>query len=96
MAAKLNIKLTIAGKAYPLSIDREKEQKYRRAERDINTLVAKFESRFRAQPEDYLAMTALQLAISNIESEMSRNLSSEREQLIELDKELDSYLNSLK
>lgn len=97
MSTKLNIKLNIAGNSYPLSIDSEKEEKYRRAEKDINELVTKYQTRFRASKEmDYLAMAALQLSVSNVEAEMSRSLGEDRDALVEIDKELDEYLNSLK
>ena len=91
--AKFNIKLTIAGKSYPLSIEREAEEKYRRAERQINELVAKFRGRFRAEPEDYLAMAALQIAVHNVEMEMSRTVAGDDvEALKELDARLDTLL----
>ena len=96
MDSKLNIRLNIAGKSYPLSIEREKEEKYRRAEKEINDLVTKFRSRFRAESEDYLAMTALQISLANVELEMSRSLGEDIDALVDIDKELDAYLSSLK
>ena len=96
MDSKLNIRLNIAGKSYPLSIEREKEEKYRRAEKEINDLVTKFRSRFRAESEDYLAMTALQISLANVEWEMSRSLGEDIDALVDIDKELDAYLSSLK
>lgn len=96
MDSKLNIRLNIAGKSYPLSIEREKEEKYRRAEKEINDLVTKFRSRFRAESEDYLAMAALQISLANVEFEMSRSLGEDIDALVDIDKELDEYLSSLK
>lgn len=96
MNSKLNIKLNIAGKSYPLSIEREKEEKYRRAEKEINELVTKFRSRFRAESEDYLAMAALQISLANVELEMSRSLGDDIDALVDIDRELDEYLSSLK
>lgn len=96
MNSKLNIKLNIAGKSYPLSIEREKEEKYRRAEKEINDLVTKFRSRFRAESEDYLAMAALQISLANVELEMSRSLGDDIDALVDIDRELDEYLSSLK
>ncbi len=96
MNSKLNIKLNIAGKSYPLSIEREKEEKYRRAEKEINDLVTKFRSRFRAESEDYLAMAALQISLANVELEMSRSLGDDIDALVDIDRELDTYLSSLK
>ncbi len=96
MAPKLNIKLNIAGRSYPLSIDREKEEKYRRAEREVNEMVTLFRSRFRAEDQDYLAMAALQIARDKVELEMSRSLGDDIDALVEIDKELASYLDTLK
>lgn len=93
---KLNIKLTIAGKSFPLSIERENEEKYRRAEAEINDLVTEFRTRFRAPDEDYLAMAALQIALANVEMEMSRSLGDEIDSLVEIDRRLDDYLNSIR
>lgn len=95
MSEKFNIKLTIAGKSYPLTIEREKEEKYRRAEREINTLVSMYKTRFRAEPEDYLAMAALQISVNNVEMEMSRSLGDDIDKLVELDTRLDNYLNNI-
>lgn len=95
MSTKLNIKLTIAGKSYPLSIERENEEKYRRAEAEINHLVTEFRTRFRAGDEDYLAMAALQIALANVELEMSRSLGDEIDSLVEIDRRLEEYLDSL-
>ncbi len=95
MSQKLNIKLTIAGKGYPLSIERENEEKYRRAEAEINDLVTEFRGRFRAETEDYLAMAALQIALANVEMEMSRSLGDEIDALVDIDRQLGSYLDSL-
>ncbi|MBQ4278421.1 MAG: cell division protein ZapA [Rikenellaceae bacterium] len=96
MADKLNIKLNIAGKPYPLSIERSDEEKYRRAERDVNMLVSTYKKHFRAEAEDYLAMAALQLAVNNIDSEMNRGLGEAEGELIDLDRQLDEYLGNLK
>ena len=60
---KFNIKLNIAGKSYALSIEREKEAIFRRAEKEVNRLTAAVESQYMAEREDYLAVVALQLAV---------------------------------
>ena len=96
MSSKLNIKLNIAGKSYPLSIERDDEEKYRKAEKEINDLVAKFMSRFRAESEDYLAMAALQISLANVEMELSRSLGEDIDRLVELDSELAAYIDGLR
>jgi hypothetical protein len=92
---KLNIKLTIAGKPYPLSIEREKEERYRRAESDINKIVTEFRGRFRAETYDYLALAAFQIALVNVDMEMSRSLGEEVDELRALDCELQGYLDEV-
>ena len=62
MAATRRISVRLAGKEYPMTIPQAEEEKYRRAARDINSLIAVYKTRFMAEPEDYLAMAALQVA----------------------------------
>lgn len=92
MSGKFNIRLTIAGKVYPLTIARDKEEVYRKAEREINALVTKYKTRFRAETDDYLAMSALQIAVNNVEMELSRSLGDDIDKLVELDARLDGYI----
>ena len=65
----LKIKLDVAGKTYPLEIDARNEEMYRLAARDINKLLAMAQQSrvdgFGVQ--DYLAMVAVDLMISNIQ-----------------------------
>lgn len=92
----MDIKLTIAGKVFPLAIDREKEERYRRAEAEINKIVTEFRGRYRAEREDYLALAALRIALENVDMEMSRSLGDDIDALKEIDKELDDYLGAVK
>ena len=92
---KFKITLTIAGNSYPMHIERAMEEKYRRAEREINELVTKFRGRFRAENENYLAMAALQIALANVEMEMSRSLGEDIDRLVDMDRRLEEYLSSL-
>lgn len=65
---RLNIKLEIAGKTYPMVIDASNEEIYRLAAREINNRLAKAQQTrvdgFIMQ--DYLAIVAVDLMISNI------------------------------
>ena len=54
MAATRRISVRLAGKEYPMTIPQAEEEKYRRAARDINSLIAAYKTRFMAEPEDYL------------------------------------------
>ena len=93
---KFNIKLNIAGKSYALSIEREKEAIFRRAEKEVNRLTAAVESQDMAEREDYLAVVALQLAVRAVELESSRSLGKDIDRLDELDRMLEDHLNKLK
>jgi cell division protein ZapA len=96
VADKLDIKLTIAGKVYPLAIDRDKEERYRRAEAEINKIVTEFRGRYRAEREDYLALAALRIALENVDMEMSRSLGEEIDALKEIDRQLDDYIGAIR
>ncbi len=107
MADKQKITLRIGGKSYPFILKEdagetmtlaEKEELYRLAEQEVNAYAAQLEKKryegFAMQ--DYLALTALQLAITNISLTRSRSLLSEdMERLEELDGRLDAFLNRL-
>mgnify|MGYP001080314949 CR=1 FL=1 len=93
---KFNIRLNVAGKSYAFSIEREKEEIFRRAEKEVNRLTAVVESQYMADREDYLAVVALQLAVRVLELESSRSLGKEIDRLDELNRRLDEHLNKLR
>lgn len=93
---KLDIKLKIAGKSYSMRIEPHKEEIYRLAEREVNRYVTKYEQ---AHLDgygvgDYLAIVALQLAVSNIRLSQSREIGSEElKRIAELAKEVGAHLD---
>jgi cell division protein ZapA len=64
MAEPLKIKVTIAGRVYPINVKNENEEEGRRkAAKHINDLVTKFEKNYAvSDKQDVLAMCALQFA----------------------------------
>lgn len=92
---KVNIRLNIAGKSYALSIEREKEEIFSKAEKEVNRLLATVESQYMAEREDYLTVIALQLAVKAVELENSRSLGKDIDSLTELDRTLGEYLDKL-
>lgn len=63
MADKLKIKLSIADRVYPLTIDPSQEEGLRKATKDIETMVKQFEQSYAVRDkQDVLAMCALQFA----------------------------------
>lgn len=107
MAEEQAIKLKIAGKTYSFTLKHEaedaqslteKEELYRLAEREVNAYVTRYEkAQFKGfSTQDCLALTALQLAISNITLSRSREVGSEDLQRLEaLLNEVDQYMNRL-
>ena len=63
MADKLKIKLSIADRVYPLTIDPAQEEGLRKAAKNIEQLAKKFEQNYAVRDkQDVLAMCALQFA----------------------------------
>ena len=96
--SKLNIKLTIAGKGYSLTINSDKEEVYRLAEKKVNEYIAEIGKQkftnFSAQ--DYLALTALKMAITATEAQKMGEVGSEELQsLSALDDRINDYLNKI-
>lgn len=94
--AKQSISLKIANKPYMFSIESEKEELYRLAEREVNAYVASIrQNNFQGWSEiDYLGMAVLKFAIANVELRQSREVGSEELKSIEqLATEIDEYLS---
>lgn len=63
MAEKLKIKLSIADRVYPLTIDPSQEEGLRKAAKNIELLAKNFEKNYAVRDkQDVLAMCALQFA----------------------------------
>ncbi|HMQ43546.1 cell division protein ZapA [Mariniflexile maritimum] len=63
MAEKLKIKLSIANRVYPLTIDASQEEGLRKAAKDIDAMIKQFEESYSVRDkQDVLAMCALQFA----------------------------------
>lgn len=63
MDNKLKIKLTIADRVYPLTIDPSQEEGLRKAAKSIEGLIKQFEQSYAVRDkQDVLAMCALQFA----------------------------------
>jgi len=76
VADKLSIKVTIANRVYPLSIDRTEEEGVRKAAAAVNDLVKEYENSYSVKDrQDLLAMCALEFATRKLESELDDNSS---------------------
>lgn len=96
MEEKLKIKLSIADRVYPLTIDSKQEEGLRKAAKNIDLLAKKFEQSYAVRDkQDVLAMCALQFA-SKIEQSginESENIKIATERLEALDKLINEKLD---
>lgn len=95
MEKKQAITLRIGSKRYPLTIDREKEEVYRLAEREVNAYLDRVKQQeIKGWAEnDYLAIAALNFAISNVNMRRSREVEDEDlKRLQQLEGELAQFL----
>ena len=70
MDSKFHIKLQIAGRYYPLMIERMDEERFRKAARLINEKVAQYKQRYKEKDiQDFLSMAALQFVLRELEIE---------------------------
>ncbi len=92
--AKLSIKVVVAGRTYPLSVNESEQEKVMRAAEDINNSIKFLQKTYAVRDmQDLLAMTALQLAskaekASNSEGHEQIDLSSIEKSLTDLLEEL--------
>lgn len=96
--AEQKITLKVARKPYSLTIDSDKEEIYRLAEREVNAYIGKWEEAFgdNINIQDCLVFTALQFCINNITITRQNGISDEdMEALDELSKRLDKHLNRI-
>lgn len=83
MKNELSIKVIIAGRTYPLTIDRDEEESIRQAVKVINESIKVLESNYAVKDkQDLLAMVALQMAS---ELEVKKDEVSSGSNLEELD-----------
>jgi len=94
MTDKLAIKIKIDGREFPLKVAREDEEKYRKAAKTINDTLVQYRQKYSSNnTQDFLAMTAFQFALKNIELEEQVDRSPLFDELKKLDEELSDYLS---
>ena len=90
------ISIFIGSKSYTLNVPRENEEILRKAAKDVNLLLAKLQSQYQAENEDYLAVAAMEFAVKALSLEANAGTEKEAKELTELDNRLSDYLNRLK
>jgi cell division protein ZapA len=97
MSEKLKIKLSIANRVYPLTIEPSQEEGLRKAALKIDTMIKQFEQSYSVRDkQDVLAMCALQFASQTEQNVIDENnLNEEVEQkLYALDQLLKEHLSA--
>lgn len=93
MDDKLSIRVNVADRYYPLKVERENEEKIRKAARLINEKVLQYKQRYTDKDvQDFLAMAALQYVIKLTEDEDKLNNNSLPLALKELIGKIDTVL----
>jgi len=94
MDEKLSIRVNIAERYYPLKVDRNDEEKVRRAVKLINEKVLGYRQRYGDKDvQDWLSMACMFFALKVVESEANQDLEVAMRGLLDLDKKLAEYLD---
>ena len=93
MKDKLSIKVTVAGRIYPLAIERDEEENVRKAVKLINEKVSEFEKNFDIKDrQDLLSMVALNFVPLYLEAKES--LQKDDKGVIDKLEKLDKMISS--
>ena len=96
MSEKLKIKLSIADRVYPLTVDPSQEEGLRSASKKIDAMIKQFEQSYAVRDkQDVLAMCALQFATQVEQKQIITSQTSETTltRLQNLDKKLSELLS---
>jgi len=91
--SQLSIKVNIAGRTYPLTIERSEEEMIRKAADNINESIKDLKENYAVKDmQDLLAMTALQLSTKS--NTISKEVEDDKvsDELIALNEELSDFL----
>lgn len=96
MSEKLKIKLSIADRVYPLTVDPSQEEGLRSASKKIDTMIKQFEENYAVRDkQDVLAMCALQFASQVEQKQIDNSIDGTEtaERLTKINDLLLDYLN---
>ena len=92
--SELSIKINIAGRTYPLTIDRSEEEVIRKVADQINANVKHLKDNYAVKdPQDLLAMTALQLLSQGSEAKETVENEKMDGDIEKLNEQLESFLS---
>lgn len=92
--SKLSIKVVVAGRTYPLTVNQGEEKKVQKAAEDINKSIKLLQDNYAVKDmQDLLAMTALQLASKS--GNTSNSTAQETPDYTEIESTLDNLLQEI-
>ncbi|RLD61524.1 MAG: cell division protein ZapA [Bacteroidetes bacterium] len=93
MDEKLSIRLNIADRYYPLKVDRNEEERLRKAAKLINDRILQYKQKYTSkEAQDFMAMVSLQFATKYLECEEKLDESPIIEKISNLNSELEDFL----
>ena len=96
MDEKLKIKISIADRIYPLTVDPSQEEGLRSASKKIDKMIKQFEENYAVRDkQDVLAMCALQFASQTEQKQIDNTIDGEAtiERIKKINSILDQYLD---
>jgi cell division protein ZapA (FtsZ GTPase activity inhibitor) len=97
MDDKLSIKINIAEQYYPLKVNRDEEERIRKAAKLINDKLLQYKQTYSEKDmKDFLAMVSLHYATRFLELEEQTNEIPIKEELSNMNQEIEEYLDSIK
>jgi cell division protein ZapA (FtsZ GTPase activity inhibitor) len=94
---KLSLKVVVAGRTYPLTVNSGEEAKVTKAAEDINKAIKMLQDNYAVKDmQDLLAMTALQLATKSTNTTVSAPVEPDYSEIESKLNELSTEIDSLK
>ena len=94
---KLSLKVVVAGRTYPLTVNSGEEAKVTKAAEDINKAIKMLQDNYAVKDmQDLLAMTALQLATKSTSNSVSAPVEPDYSEIESKLNELSTEIDSLK
>ncbi len=96
MSEKLKIKISIADRVYPLTVDMAQEEGLRSASKKIDTMIKQYEENYAVRDkQDVLAMCALQFAAQAEQKQINNSIDGTEtlERLTKMNNLLEQYLS---
>ncbi len=93
MSSTLSIKVNIAGRSYPLTIERSEEEGIRKAADAINKNIKDLQSSYAVRDmQDLLAMTSLQFSTDLLKQSKSLEQEKNEKEIEALDEKIKTFL----